>query len=211
MTLLGLLTVALLGYMYADSLIFIFDQWGSDDYSHGLFVPIISVTLIWQRRQRLVAIGIEPSWWGPPIVLTGLLLYIIGNLATVYIVTHVSLWLVIAGIVISFIGPIATGKIAFPLFYLLTSIPLPDFLYNSLSSQLQLWSSALGVDFLQAIGVTAFREGNVIDLGPVQGPDELRPACACGPGAITQLLLQGRLTHQQGSTRYKAVSTNRCA
>jgi exosortase D (VPLPA-CTERM-specific) len=37
-----------------------------------------------------------------------------------------------------------------------------------LSSQLQLWSSALGVVCLQLVGVTAFRDGNVIDLGPVQ-------------------------------------------
>ena len=45
---------------------------------------------------------------------------------------------------------------------------MPVFLYASLSSHLQLWSSALGVGFLQLVGVTAFREGNVIDLGPVQ-------------------------------------------
>jgi exosortase len=31
-----------------------------------------------------------------------------------------------------------------------------------------LWSSALGVGWLQLVGVTAFREGNVIDLGTVQ-------------------------------------------
>jgi len=37
-----------------------------------------------------------------------------------------------------------------------------------LSSQLQLWSSALGVGCLQLVGVTAFRDGNVIDLGTVQ-------------------------------------------
>ncbi|WDT80459.1 MAG: VPLPA-CTERM-specific exosortase XrtD [Candidatus Manganitrophus sp.] len=47
-------------------------------------------------------------------------------------------------------------------------IPLPDFLYQGLSGWLQLVSSALGVGCLQVIGVTAFREGNVIDLGPIQ-------------------------------------------
>ena len=66
------------------------------------------------------------------------------------------------------IGVRRTRIIAFPLAYLLTSIPLPVFLYASLSSQLQLWSSALGVGVLQLVGVTAFRDGNVIDLGPVQ-------------------------------------------
>ena len=94
-------------YMYADSLRFLFGQWGSDDYSHGFFVPIISLFLIWQSRHRVVRAGIRPSWWGPGIVLVGLLLYVIGDYATLYIVLHLSLWIVIVGLVLSFIGPVA--------------------------------------------------------------------------------------------------------
>jgi len=161
--------------MYADSLVFLFGQWGSDDYSHGIFVPVISAVLGWLRRHQWMRSGIVPSWRGPVIVLAGLLLYIVGNLATLYIILHLSLWLVIVGLAFSFLGTKATRELFFPLAYLLTSVPLPVFLYNALSSQLQLWSSALGVGVLQAIGVTAFREGNVIDLGPVQ----LQVAEAC--------------------------------
>ena len=175
MAVFGLLTVALLGYMYADSLMFLFGQWMSDDYSHGIFVPIISGAIAWQRRHRLAAVGLAPSWWGPVVVLVGLSLYFVGNLSTLFVVLQLSLWLVIVGLVLSWIGRGASRELAFPLVYLLSSIPLPAFLYNSLSSQLQLWSSALGVGFLQTIEVTAFREGNVIDLGPVQ----LQVAEAC--------------------------------
>lgn len=170
-----LLSVSLLGYMYSDSLIFLFGQWGSDDYSHGLFVPIISTALAWQRRNRLKRTGLDNSWHGPVVVLIGLALYVVGNLSTLYVVLHLSLWLVIMGLAVSFLGVTASRSIAFPLGYLLTSIPLPVFLHNALSGQLQLWSSALGISVLQSIGVTAFREGNVIDLGPVQ----LQVAEAC--------------------------------
>ncbi|MBX3321320.1 MAG: exosortase, partial [Nitrospira sp.] len=175
MAVIGLLTVAALGYIYADSLVFLFGQWGRDDYSHGPFIPFISAVLIWQRRTQLAAVGMSPSWAGPVLVAIGLLLFILGDYATLYILLHLSLWIVIVGIALSFIGLAALRVVAFPLSYLLTAIPLPVFLYNTLSSQLQLWSSALGVGFLQAIGVTAFREGNVIDLGPVQ----LQVAEAC--------------------------------
>ncbi|KXK03971.1 MAG: eight transmembrane protein [Nitrospira sp. OLB3] len=171
----ALIMVALLGYMYADSLVFLVRQWGSDDYSHGSVVPLISLFLVWQRRQRLTEAGLNPSWSGPFIVFAGLLLYFIGNLATLYVVSHLSLWIVIVGLVLSFLGVKALRELAFPVAYLLTAIPLPVFLYNALSSRLQLWSSALGVGVLQFIGVTAFREGNVIDLGPVQ----LQVAEAC--------------------------------
>ncbi|NGZ96165.1 MAG: VPLPA-CTERM-specific exosortase XrtD [Nitrospira sp. WS110] len=175
MAVIVLLIVALLGYMYADSLRFVVAQWGSDDYSHGFFVPLISSFLIWQRRHRLATVGMAPSWWGPVVVLVGLLLYLLGDYATLYVLLHLSLWVVIVGLTLSFIGPAAVRELAFPLSYLLAAIPLPVFLYNALSSQLQLWSSALGVGFLQLVGVTAFREGNVIDLGPVQ----LQVAEAC--------------------------------
>ncbi len=175
MAVIGLLTVAILGYIYADSLVFLFGQWGRDDYSHGPFIPIISAFLIWQRRTQLATTGIYPSWWGPVFVAIGMLLFILGDFATLFVLLHFSLWMVIIGVTLSFIGPAALRVLAFPLTYLLTAIPLPIFFYNTLSSQLQLWSSALGVGFLQAIEVTAFREGNVIDLGPVQ----LQVAEAC--------------------------------
>jgi EpsI family protein len=165
----AVLATVSLGYLYFESLVFLFNHWiGSDDYSHGMFVPIISLFLIWQSRHRIAAAGVTGSWWGLAVVIAGLGLYLVGELATLYVLQHFSLWIVLVGLVIGAIGLKASRAIIFPLGYLLTSIPLPTFLYAGLSSQLQLWSSALGVGCLQLVGVTAFREGNVIDLGPVQ-------------------------------------------
>ncbi|MBX9659988.1 MAG: VPLPA-CTERM-specific exosortase XrtD [Nitrospiraceae bacterium] len=165
----AVLATVSLGYLYFESLVFLFNHWiGSDDYSHGMFVPIISLFLIWQSRHRIAAAGVTGSWWGLAVVIAGLGLYLVGELATLYVLQHFSLWIVLVGLVIGALGLKASRAIIFPLGYLLTSIPLPTFLYAGLSSQLQLWSSALGVGCLQLVGVTAFREGNVIDLGPVQ-------------------------------------------
>ena len=59
----AILVPILLGYLYADSLAYLFNSWtGSEDYSHGMFVPLISLFLIWQVRHRIVAAGIENSW-----------------------------------------------------------------------------------------------------------------------------------------------------
>lgn len=44
-------------------------------------------------------------------------------------------------------------------------IPLPNFLYNNLSSQLQLISSQLGVFVIRLFDISVFLQGNVIDLG----------------------------------------------
>lgn len=163
------LALALLGYMYSDSLLFLFSHWiGSEDYSHGIFVPFISGYFIWQARHQLLHVTREKAWWGLGVIIMGLMLYVVGELATLYVVLHISLWTVIVGLVIALVGVRGAKTIAFPLGYLLTAIPLPVFFYANLSSQLQLWSSSLGVGCLKLIGVMAFREGNVIDLGTVQ-------------------------------------------
>jgi exosortase D (VPLPA-CTERM-specific) len=165
----SVLVVALLGYMYEESLAYLFSRWvGSEDYSHGIFVPFISGYLIWQSRHRLKQVSREKSWWGLAIIALGLVLYVVGELSTLFVILHVSLWVVLVGLTIALLGVHGARTVAFPLGYLLTAIPLPMFFYANLSSQLQLWSSSLGVGCLQLVGVMAFREGNVIDLGPVQ-------------------------------------------
>jgi len=165
----GVLTAFLIGFAYADSLAYLFQQWMEDDnYSHGIFVPAIVGLLIWWRWDSVVKRGIAPSWWGVAVVLGGLALFVVGELATLYVILHLSLWLVMVGLVLAAVGPRASRELVFPLGYLLTMFPLPHMLEQNLSASLQLVSSAFGVGCLQLIGVTAFREGNVIDLGLIQ-------------------------------------------
>lgn len=165
----GLFAVLLIGAAYADTLAYVIQQWMEDDnYSHGFFIPVIVAVLIWRKRDFMLAAGIRPSWWGVLVLAVGGLLLIVGQLATLNVIENASLWLVIVGLFLAVTGPRATWEVAFPLGYLLTMFPLPQMIQQNLSSSLQLLSSKFGVGCLQLIGVTAFREGNVIDLGPIQ-------------------------------------------
>ncbi len=168
----GLAVLALLGalwFAYADSIRFMSNSWvGDDNYGHALFVPFIVAYLVYLKRSEIGPIVLQPSWWGVLVIVVGGALFAIGELAAVYSVLHVSLWIVIVGLCLSIFGLAASRHFAFPLAYLLTMIPLPQFLYQGISNQLQLISTALGVGCLQFVGITAFQEGNVIDLGPIQ-------------------------------------------
>lgn len=161
--------VLLLGTMYAQGLAYLASIWSVDqNYGHGFFVPLISLYLVWANRARLQALPWRGSWWGAALVAVGLGLYFIGELATLYVMLHLSLWIVLVGLILAAGGWPVLRTVVFPLGLLLVVIPLPNFLYQGLSGRLQLLSSQLGVGFLDALGVTALREGNVIDLGTTQ-------------------------------------------
>ncbi len=160
--------MTVLGYLYANSLRFLAEAWLEDNNSHGPFILLITLYMIWGRWPQLQTIKRRGSWWGLPIVVAGLFIYVVGEFAAMHAVVHFSLWVVIVGLLACAIGLSGIRLLAFPLLYLLAAIPLPTFLQTELSSRLQLWSSALGIGFLHLIGVMAYREGNIIDLGPIQ-------------------------------------------
>ena len=163
------LCAGLLGVIYYDALVLMVGIWIDDEnYGHGFFVPFISLFLIWMKRDKIRALEPRGSWWGLPFIAAGLALYVMGELGTLAPLLQLSFWLVLVGLCWATLGGRIVRALSFPLLYLLTMIPLPQFILQGLSGQLQLLSSALGVGCLQVVGVTAFREGNVIDLGPIQ-------------------------------------------
>lgn len=164
-----LLPALLLGVIYRQGITYMVEKWAVDEnYGHGFFILPIALYMVWERRRRLQNADLKGSWWGLPVILFGFGLYLIGELATLYVVLHLSLLSVLAGMILSAIGWRGMREVAFPFSFLLTMIPLPDFLYQGLSGRLQLISSKFGVGCLQIVGITAYREGNVIDLGPIQ-------------------------------------------
>ncbi|MCE9535793.1 MAG: VPLPA-CTERM-specific exosortase XrtD, partial [Nitrospirae bacterium] len=132
------------------------------------FIPLISLYLIWLRWSQLQIVERRGAWWGFPMTAVGLVVYVVGEFAAMHAVVQLSLWVVIMGLLTCVVGLSGVRLLAFPLLYLLAAIPMPEFLQGELSNRIQLWSSALGIGCLQFIGVMAYREGNVIDLGPIQ-------------------------------------------
>ncbi|MES9973353.1 MAG: VPLPA-CTERM-specific exosortase XrtD, partial [Candidatus Thiodiazotropha sp.] len=69
------------------------------------------------------------------------------------------------GMAYALLGWQAFKIVAGPLFLLFFIVPLPPFIYNSLSGKLQLVSSQIGVEVIRWFGISVYLEGNVIDLG----------------------------------------------
>ena len=160
------LGAGLLGFIYWDGLAYMVETWNKqEEYGHGFMIPFISLFLIWQKKDQLEQLPLKGSWAGVPVLIIALLLYILGELSTLYAIIQYSFLVALYGLVIAFIGWRGVRLIWAPLLFLFFMIPLPTFLYQGLSAQLQLISSQLGVAFIRLFDIGVYLEGNVIDLG----------------------------------------------
>jgi len=112
-----------------------------------------------------VMLGVNQSLIGILVLGLGLLFMLLGDLAALYVVVQYGFLLSLLGIVLAFTGWKAFKLLIAPLAVLLFMIPLPNFLYQGLSAELQLISSQIGVAVIRLFGVSVYLEGNVIDLG----------------------------------------------
>jgi len=164
----GILCVSLfiLGIIYYDGLQLMERWWSTrEEYGHGYIIPFITLFLIWQKSDQLEKIKFNGSWLGVLIVIFGLMLYYAGELSSLYTIIQYAFIVAVFGIALSFMGKNGFKVIFIPLIMLFFMIPLPNFIFNNLSSQLQLISSELGVAVIRLFDISVFLEGNVIDLG----------------------------------------------
>lgn len=154
--------------IFNDGLSYMVHKWEADEYSHGYFIPIISLWLIWESKERLLDISASSRWSGVFMVLVGLLVGFMGELATLFVITQYAFLVTLYGFFLAFMGWKGIKLLWFPLTYLFFMMPLPNFLYNNLSSCLQLISSSLGVMVIRLFDISVNLQGNVIDLGAYQ-------------------------------------------
>lgn len=160
-------TLILLGVTFKSSLYEMISIWiNVEEYSHGFFIPVISAYLLWVRRGELKFVEqFRDSLPGLMIVIIGLILFILGGLATLKTIEQYTFIITLTGMFAMAFGLPGLRTGAIPLLFLIFMVPFPRFILNNLSSNLQLISSWLGVEFIRACDIMVYLEGNVIDLG----------------------------------------------
>ncbi|WP_419805737.1 exosortase/archaeosortase family protein [Terriglobus sp.] len=154
----------------------VYDWYDLPDFSHGFIVPFFSAFLIWERRKRIAATPILPSWAGLPLVFVSLLMLLTGRFGADLFLSRLSFLLLLAGAVWTVAGMRMLRVLTFPIGVLLLAIPLPAVLFNQLTFPLQMLASRVAADMLPLAGVPVLREGNVINLPAMQL--EVAEACS---------------------------------
>jgi exosortase D (VPLPA-CTERM-specific) len=173
----GLLFAALVVtiYVFRDGLVLMVDWWQREEYSHGYMIPLVAIFMVWQKINFLPAHTGHGTWLGTILIAIGLGAFFAGELSAVYIISQYGFLLCLYGFALAFFGRDGMRLLWPALIYLIFMIPLPNFLYYNLSSQLQLLSSVIGVAVIRLFDISVNLEGNVIDLGSMQ----LQVAEAC--------------------------------
>ena len=167
----------LIGWLYGSILFHLAKQWSNDaNFSHGFFVPLFSLFVLWQDRERLARQPRDHSSWGLLIVVLALAVLVAGVLGAELFLSRISLLLLIAGLVIFFRGWRSFRAVLFPLAFLLLMIPIPEIVFGQITFPLQILASKVAAVLLPLLGVPVLREGNVINLPAM--PLEVVEACS---------------------------------
>ena len=156
---------ALVGFLYASVVVDLAAEWWTQpEASHGILIPPFALYIVYLGRRSTLSIVPHPDWRGLGLTFLACLILLMGQLASEFFLSRISLIFLIGGLIWTFWGVERLRSLAFPLILLATMVPLPAIVYNTAAAPLQLFASTLATDLAQTLGVSIYRDGNVIHL-----------------------------------------------
>jgi exosortase len=159
----GILLVA----AYWPIILWMYDRWFAENsyYSHGILVPVVSLFLIWKKKENLKKLYPEPSPLGFSLFILGIMLYWTSALMHIYITAGFSMLIVIAGLILNFYGEKVFKEIRFPLLFLVFMMPLPIIVVAFICFKLKIIAAHLATLILNLVGLPAIQLTSLIKLG----------------------------------------------
>ena len=142
--------------------------WTDEDYSYGFLIPLIAGYLVWDRRAVFKSMPISWNWIGGSLFFLFLLISTYGILGSSPSAVRPAIPFLLLSIVLFCFGKYVFKALLLPLFFLIFMVPLPTAVQTNVGVPLKLLSTKLGSGLLNIFGVSAFVQGNVIDLGNIQ-------------------------------------------
>ncbi|HUS12396.1 MAG TPA: exosortase [Pyrinomonadaceae bacterium] len=176
--------ISVLLFAYATVLVPLVRVWWTDEnYSHGLLIPFIVAYILWMSRDRFAGKLSRPSsYLGLAAILIALFALWAGVAGAELYTQRLSLVLILVGLVMYFWGVRLLRLLLVPFGLLLLSIPIPVIVFNKIAFPLQLFASSCAVWAMRLLGIPVLRQGNVIELMPLNAVDtqklEVVEACS---------------------------------
>ncbi len=133
-------------------------------YSHCLLIPFVSALYIYDRWDRLRGIERRGSTAGLTCLVAGVALYVYARWLHTNIWQHIGLLVALTGGVWAVLGRTWVRSLAFPLGYLLLTVPLPKTWDDRLTQPLQRIATIVAEEAFKLLDWPVLRMGNVLQL-----------------------------------------------
>ncbi len=162
--LLGIPIFACLAIMYLPVWEWMYNRWMAEDSysSHGFLIPLISLWLLWNSREKVSGLKLQGSWWGLGILLVALVVHLLSGISRIYFTSAFFMPIALYGMVILFLGKKGERWCRFPVAYLFFMVPFPQSLIANLTLDLKLMASEIATMALNFIGIIVVRDGSIL-------------------------------------------------
>jgi len=130
--------------------------------SHGVFVPFLSLYFLWLLRDKLKEIEPQYNYFGIIFLLAGLF-FPITKIGTFHL-QFLGFIVYTGGLIYVIFGKELFKNITFPLFFLITMIPIPKNIYESMANYTRHISFGGSLKIISLLGISYFKEGWMIQL-----------------------------------------------
>lgn len=131
---------------------------------HGILVIPAAAYMAWAKRGKLKTVAGTPSMWGVVLLSLGAMQALLGLAAHWTWISRTAFLVSLVGYLASVFGWVMVRELLYPLATLVLMIAPPTFVYERLTLSLQLLASRLGEIFLESLGYSVMREGNILEL-----------------------------------------------
>ena len=143
--------------------------WRTEQEGHGPLIMLAAAWLAWQQRDRIHSIGLRPALVaGWIILLLSLLLMAVARSQDIPMVEVATQIPVLLGCILLVGGWPLARIFAFPLAFLVFSIPPPAWLLDAFTVPLKVWISDIVSNFLYDLGYPVAQNGAMIMIGPYE-------------------------------------------
>jgi len=178
--------------------------WVSDEQGHGPIILVVSLWLMWRKREELLALADQPAKIsGSLALLFGVLLYFVGRTQQLDTFEVASKIFILGGLFLWMKGWAAVRLMLFPLLFLIFMVPLPSVLVQIVTVPLKMAVSYCAEAILYAVGYPVARTGVILSVGPYQ----LLVADACA-GLNSMFTLEALGLLYMNLMNYKSVARN---
>lgn len=218
-------TVHVMALLVAGGLALVFHEWfrrqgvyawsQMEDWGHTVLVPVISVYLLWQRREELGRARPAVFWPGFCAILLSLVSYVFFAVGVPnHLGQGLSVILAIFGATLLLAGPEVMRFAFLPIAYLVFMITLPEMIMIKLTAPLQQIAAQGSHTLLNVVGITTEINGVVITIYPDDGkpiPLNVAEQCSGMRTLISFVALAGAVTLVASRRWWQRIAVMLCS